>query len=55
MGKRVGRVKWSNAGGKTVEGSVAFTLSVLVSTIFLWAFGMVKSFQVSLALIAGRR
>jgi hypothetical protein len=30
-----------------VEGSVAFLGSVLVSTIFLWAFGAVGNFKVS--------
>jgi dolichol kinase len=30
-----------------VEGSVAFLGSVLVSTIFLWAFGAVGNFRVS--------
>jgi dolichol kinase len=47
VGRRVGKVKWCAAGGKTVEGSVAFVGSVLVSTMFLWAFGFVKNFNVS--------
>ena len=47
VGRRVGRVKWCAAGGKTLEGSVAFVGSVLVSTMFLWAFGMVRNFNVS--------
>jgi dolichol kinase len=51
VGRRVGKVKWCAAGGKTLEGSVAFVGSVLVSTIFLWAFGMVHNFNVCLLLL----
>lgn len=46
VGRRVGKVKWCAAGGKTLEGSVAFVGSVLVSTMFLWSFGMVRNFNV---------
>ena len=46
IGRRVGKVKWCAAGGKTLEGSVAFVGSVLVSTMFLWSFGMVRNINV---------
>ena len=47
VGRRWGRLKWSRASGKTVEGSVAFFTSVLLSSGLLWSFGLVDDFNVS--------
>ena len=46
MGRRLGRMRWSQSG-KTVEGSVAFFASVMVSSALLWVFGTVQTFNVS--------
>ncbi|ODN75059.1 hypothetical protein L202_06278 [Cryptococcus amylolentus CBS 6039] len=45
VGRRIGRLRWCPAFGKTVEGSLAFFLSVLVSSVFMWAVGAVDSFN----------
>jgi dolichol kinase len=47
VGRRFGRTKWSQSGGKTVEGSLAFFGSVILSTVFLWAFGVIEDINVS--------
>jgi dolichol kinase len=47
IGRRIGQLRWSPASGKTVEGSVAFLASVLVSSGMLWSFGWIKDFNVS--------
>ncbi|WWD16230.1 hypothetical protein CI109_100656 [Kwoniella shandongensis] len=44
VGRRIGRVRWSIASGKTVEGSVAFFFSMLLCSALLWAFGLVEAF-----------
>jgi dolichol kinase len=48
-------VRWAPSSGKTLEGSIAFLGSVLVSTMFLWAFGGVKSFNVSFCRFCQRK
>lgn len=48
IGRRFGRVRWSQTGGKTVEGSLAFFASVLLSTVVLWAFGVIEDINVGI-------
>ncbi|WVQ78617.1 hypothetical protein IAT38_000703 [Cryptococcus sp. DSM 104549] len=45
VGRKIGQVRWCTAFGKTVEGSVAFFLSVLLSSALMWAFGVVDSYK----------
>ena len=45
VGRKFGRIHWSRAGGKTVEGSIAFFGSVMLSSVLLWAFGLVNKFH----------
>lgn len=47
VGKRLGRHRWSAGSLKTVEGSVAFVLSVVSCAWLLRAFGLVEEFSVS--------
>lgn len=42
----MGRARWSSANGKTIEGSVAFAATVLLSSFGLWAGGLVANFNV---------
>ncbi|KAI0050449.1 hypothetical protein FA95DRAFT_1536216 [Auriscalpium vulgare] len=45
VGKRLGRHKWSPTTSKTVEGSVAFTVSVVASAWVLRLCGLVEAFS----------
>jgi dolichol kinase len=45
IGRRWGRLRWSTALGKTVEGSVAFFASVLAASVGLWLFGLAEDFR----------
>lgn len=47
VGKRLGRHRWSPTTSKTVEGSAAFTLSVVVCAWILRACGLTEDFSVS--------
>lgn len=46
MGRRIGRLRWCIVFGKTVEGSIAFFLSVLGVSWIMWTFGIVDDFNV---------
>lgn len=46
VGRRIGRLRWCTVFGKTVEGSIAFFLSVLGASWIMWAFGVVDNFNV---------
>lgn len=46
VGRRFGRVKWSVSIGKTVEGSIAFFVSVLASALALRFVGLCEAFNV---------
>ncbi|WVQ76542.1 hypothetical protein IAR50_006212 [Cryptococcus sp. DSM 104548] len=45
VGRRVGSLRWCPAFGKTIEGSLAFFLSVMFTSVFMWAVGAVDSFR----------
>ncbi|KIK62538.1 hypothetical protein GYMLUDRAFT_242694 [Collybiopsis luxurians FD-317 M1] len=45
VGKRVGIHRWSPTTNKTLEGSFAFTLSVVISAWILRLFGLAESFS----------
>ncbi|WVR05441.1 hypothetical protein IAU60_002457 [Kwoniella sp. DSM 27419] len=45
VGRRIGRVRWSTASGKTVEGSIAFLVSMLLCSGLLWLLGLVEPFN----------
>lgn len=45
VGRRFGRVRWSSSSGKTVEGSIAFAVSVLACAGLLRLCGLVDSFS----------
>ena len=47
VGKRLGRNRWSPSNQKTGEGSIAFTLSVALSALFLRLLGLTEEFSVS--------
>lgn len=47
VGKRIGRLRWSTSSGKTVEGSVAFFLSLVLAGTSLSLTGIIESFSVS--------
>lgn len=47
IGKRYGLHRWSPTTNKTLEGSFAFTLSVVVSAWVLRLFSLTESFSVS--------
>jgi len=46
IGKRYGRYRWSATNPKTVEGSVAFTVSIVLSACLLRVFGLTEGFSV---------
>lgn len=48
IGKRFGRYRWSPGNPKTVEGSIAFTLSIVASACLLRVFGLTEGFSVRL-------
>ncbi|KAL0577653.1 dolichol kinase [Marasmius crinis-equi] len=45
VGKRIGIHRWSPTSSKTLEGSLAFTLSIVLSAWILYLFGMVDAFS----------
>ncbi|OCF32033.1 dolichol kinase [Kwoniella heveanensis BCC8398] len=45
VGRKIGRMRWTSSSGKTIEGSIAFLASMLISSGLLWAFGSVQSFK----------
>ncbi|OXH39913.1 dolichol kinase [Cryptococcus neoformans] len=45
VGRRIGRLRWCIVFGKTVEGSIAFFLSVLGVSWIMWTFGVVDDFN----------
>ncbi|SCV74152.1 BQ2448_6584 [Microbotryum intermedium] len=47
VGKLIGRARWPGMGGKTVEGTIAFVVSVIFSAWTLRLFGLVDAFNVS--------
>lgn len=47
VGKRLGRNRWSPSNPKTGEGSVAFTISVVLAALFLRLLGLTEEFSVS--------
>ena len=47
VGKRLGRNRWSPSNPKTGEGSIAFTISVVLSALFLRLLGLTEEFSVS--------
>jgi dolichol kinase len=56
VGRKFGRIRWTEGNPKTVEGSLAFFLSVVVSFLVLRVFGIVESFSIarySIVLAAG--
>ncbi|KAH7106257.1 hypothetical protein BKA62DRAFT_740854 [Auriculariales sp. MPI-PUGE-AT-0066] len=46
VGKRVGRRRWSEASGKTIEGSAALVGSVLACALVLRALGLAETFSI---------
>lgn len=47
IGKRLGRKRWSPSNQKTVEGTIAFILSVTLSALILRLSGQTEEFSVS--------
>ncbi|WVQ99035.1 hypothetical protein IAU59_006167 [Kwoniella sp. CBS 9459] len=45
VGRKIGRLRWTTSSGKTIEGSIAFLASMLLSSTLLWAFGLVDPFN----------
>ncbi|WVW82713.1 hypothetical protein I302_104724 [Kwoniella bestiolae CBS 10118] len=45
VGRKIGRLRWTTSSGKTVEGSVAFLLSMLACSGALWLVGVVDTFR----------
>nr|XP_018263518.1 dolichol kinase [Kwoniella dejecticola CBS 10117]OBR85676.1 dolichol kinase [Kwoniella dejecticola CBS 10117] len=45
VGRKIGTIRWTSSSGKTVEGSIAFLLSMLLSSGLLWVFGLVDTFK----------
>ncbi|KAK4686360.1 hypothetical protein P7C73_g3762, partial [Tremellales sp. Uapishka_1] len=52
IGRRIGHIRWTPSSGKTVEGSIAFLASVLVSSGLLWMSGAVADFNITPYIIA---
>jgi dolichol kinase len=46
VGKKLGKHRWSATTPKTLEGSIAFTLSVVAFAGVLRLFGVVEDFSV---------
>ena len=46
VGKRVGKHRWSASSTKTVEGSVAFAVSVIACAWVLRVLGLTEQFSV---------
>ncbi|KAF5392340.1 hypothetical protein D9757_001518 [Collybiopsis confluens] len=51
VGKRIGTHRWSPTTNKTLEGSFAFILSVVISAWVLRLFGLAESFSVSSVIV----
>ena len=49
VGKRIGRMRWSSSSGKTVEGTIAFVVSVVFTACALMLTGCVGEFSVSVS------
>lgn len=49
VGKRIGRHKWSASSSKTIEGSVAFAVSVIACAWILRVLGLTERFSVSVS------
>ncbi|PVG04314.1 hypothetical protein CPB86DRAFT_747729 [Serendipita vermifera] len=47
VGRRIGRLRWTEGNPKTVEGSFAFFASVVVCTLLLRSLGIVEPFSVA--------
>lgn len=47
VGKKLGRYKWSPTTPKTLEGSIAFTLSIVICACLLRLLGCAERFPVS--------
>ncbi|WWD01023.1 hypothetical protein V866_007961 [Kwoniella sp. B9012] len=45
VGRKIGRLRWTTSSGKTVEGSIAFLLSMLACSGSLWMLGVVDPFK----------
>ena len=43
----MGKIRWAGTSGKTVEGSIAFFLSVMLASLAMWAMGLVDDLHVS--------
>ncbi|GHJ88536.1 hypothetical protein NliqN6_4938 [Naganishia liquefaciens] len=48
VGKRIGRMRWSSSSGKTVEGTIAFVVSVVFTACALMLTGCVGEFSIPL-------
>ena len=46
VGKRVGKYRWSASSSKTVEGSIAFAVSVIACAWVLRVLGLAEPFSV---------
>jgi dolichol kinase len=53
VGRRLGTHRWSPTSSKTLEGSCAFVLSVLVAAELLRLLGVVEEFSVGADLESG--
>ncbi|KAK6903305.1 dolichol kinase [Kwoniella mangroviensis CBS 8886] len=45
VGRKIGRLRWTTSSGKTVEGSIAFLLSMLACSGSLWMVGVADPFK----------
>ncbi|KAG8765790.1 hypothetical protein FRC16_007852 [Serendipita sp. 398] len=45
VGRRIGRTRWTEGNPKTVEGTVAFLITVLTTNVGLWLFGAIEPFS----------
>jgi len=55
VGKRVGRHRWSASSSKTVEGSVAFAVSVIACAWVMRVLGLTEQFSVCVSVESGCR
>lgn len=49
VGKRIGRHRWSAISSKTIEGSVAFAMSVIACAWVLRVLGLTERFSVRMS------
>jgi len=54
VGRRFGIHRWSPTSSKTIEGSLAFVVSVFVAAMLLRVVGQVEAFSVSGVLVVTR-